>query len=75
VIGVGGIERTAQVREMLEAGADLVQIYTGFIYEGPLLPTRIARELGGALEREGIHRVTSLGAAGETALGAPGLSH
>ncbi len=35
VIGVGGIETAADVREKLEAGASLVQLYTGFIYEGP----------------------------------------
>ncbi len=35
IIGVGGISSPGQVIEMLEAGADLIQLYTGFIYEGP----------------------------------------
>ena len=30
---------------MLRAGADLLQVYTGFVYEGPALPGRIARAL------------------------------
>ena len=35
IIGVGGIHSAKDAIEKLEAGADLVQIYTGFIYEGP----------------------------------------
>lgn len=43
LISVGGIETPEQARERLEAGATLVQIYTAFIYEGPFLPSRLAR--------------------------------
>jgi len=35
IIGVGGIMSTDDAMEKLKAGADLIQIYTGFIYEGP----------------------------------------
>ncbi|MEM6638915.1 MAG: quinone-dependent dihydroorotate dehydrogenase [Pseudomonadota bacterium] len=35
VIGVGGISTANHARERLDAGADLIQIYTGFIYRGP----------------------------------------
>jgi dihydroorotate dehydrogenase len=35
IIGVGGIHAAADALEKLRAGASLVQIYTGFIYEGP----------------------------------------
>jgi dihydroorotate dehydrogenase len=45
VIGVGGVDSVATARSMLDAGADLVQAYTGFVYEGPFLPRRIARGL------------------------------
>ncbi len=41
IIGVGGIMSPEDALEKLEAGADLVQIYTGFIYEGPALIRRI----------------------------------
>jgi dihydroorotate dehydrogenase len=41
IIGCGGIETAEDAIEKLEAGADLVQIYTGFIYEGPALIKRI----------------------------------
>lgn len=42
LIGVGGIFTVEDLRAKIEAGADLVQVYTGFIYEGPLLPRRLA---------------------------------
>ncbi len=41
IIGVGGIHSAEDALEKLNAGADLVQIYTGFIYEGPGLIKRI----------------------------------
>ncbi len=41
IIGVGGIHSAKDAIEKLEAGASLVQVYTGFIYEGPALVKRI----------------------------------
>jgi dihydroorotate dehydrogenase len=41
VMGVGGIMTAADAMAMLDAGADLVQLYTGFIYGGPGLPAAI----------------------------------
>ena len=43
LIGVGGIFTAADVEAKMAAGADLVQVYTGFVYEGPLLARRLAR--------------------------------
>jgi len=45
IIGVGGIHSAKDALEKIEAGADLVQIYTGFIYEGPALIKRINKAL------------------------------
>lgn len=45
IIGVGGIGSAANVREMLEAGASLVQLYTSMIYQGPGVAGQICREL------------------------------
>lgn len=45
IIGVGGMMSPGQVREMLAAGADLVQLYTGFVYDGPRLVRDICRSL------------------------------
>jgi dihydroorotate dehydrogenase len=45
VIGVGGIFNAGGVQKMLDAGAVLVQLYTGLIYEGPGLVNRILKDL------------------------------
>ena len=45
IIGVGGISSASDAIEKLDAGADLVQIYTGFIYEGPSLVKKINKQL------------------------------
>ena len=41
IIGVGGINNAHDAQMKFEAGADLVQIYTGFIYQGPVLIKQI----------------------------------
>jgi dihydroorotate dehydrogenase len=45
IIGVGGIFTTEDALEKLQAGASLIQIYTGFIYEGPSIARRINKSL------------------------------
>ncbi|WP_299101494.1 quinone-dependent dihydroorotate dehydrogenase [uncultured Winogradskyella sp.] len=45
IIGVGGIHSAADALEKFEAGATLVQVYTGFIYEGPSLIKKINKAL------------------------------
>tara|TARA_R110002167_G_scaffold11308_15_gene50166 strand:- start:3050 stop:4096 length:1047 start_codon:yes stop_codon:yes gene_type:complete len=45
IIGVGGIHSPEDALEKLEAGADLIQIWTGFIYEGPSLPKKINKAI------------------------------
>ena len=45
IIGVGGIHSAEDALEKLDAGADLVQVYTGFIYEGPGLIKKINNAL------------------------------
>lgn len=45
VIGVGGIHGPEDAIEKIKAGADLIQLYTGFIYEGPGLIARINKEI------------------------------
>ena len=49
IIGVGGIHSAQDALDKLEAGASLVQLYTGFIYEGPSLIKRINKAI---LEQE-----------------------
>jgi dihydroorotate dehydrogenase len=50
VIASGGIDSVDAVREKLDAGASLIQIYTGFIYKGPAFIKDICRELREAAE-------------------------
>jgi dihydroorotate dehydrogenase len=45
VIGVGGIHSPEDAIEKIKAGADLIQLYTGFIYEGPALIKKINKEI------------------------------
>ncbi len=45
IIGVGGIHSEKDALEKLKVGADLVQVYTGFIYEGPSLVKRINKAI------------------------------
>lgn len=45
IIGVGGIMSPEDALEKIKAGASLVQVYTGFIYNGPSLPRKINEEL------------------------------
>ncbi len=45
IIAVGGIMTPAQAKEMIDAGASLIQVYTGFIYNGPGLVKRILKYL------------------------------
>ena len=45
IIGVGGIMSPEDALEKLEAGADLIQVYTGFIYEGPAFAKRLNKAI------------------------------
>src|ERR1700678_1066645 len=51
LIGAGGIETADDARDRLEAGATLVQAYTGFVYGGPFWPRRINAELARSARR------------------------
>ncbi len=60
VIGVGGVHGTESALAMLRAGADVVQVYTGFVYEGPFLPRTVCRGLLDQMEREGVSSLADL---------------
>jgi dihydroorotate dehydrogenase len=57
LIGVGGIASGADAYAKLRAGASAVQLYTGLIYGGTALVTRIKRELAALLKRDGLPSV------------------
>jgi dihydroorotate dehydrogenase len=60
IIGVGGIFTADDAYERIRAGASLVQLYTGLIYEGPGIVARIVRGLGERLSRDGISSISEV---------------
>ena len=60
IIGVGGIFSAADAWAKILAGASLVQVYTGFVYEGPGLPRRINRELLTLMEQAGVRSLAEV---------------
>lgn len=58
IIGVGGISSASDAYEKIAAGASLVQLYTGLVYEGPSLPTEIANDLLEMLHTYGMKNVS-----------------
>jgi len=57
IIGVGGIFTAEDAYEKIRAGADIVQLYTGFIYQGPAVARDINRGLLKRLERDGFDSI------------------
>ncbi|WP_248908730.1 quinone-dependent dihydroorotate dehydrogenase [Halocatena marina] len=57
VIGVGGVSDARGAYAKIRAGASLVQLYTGFIYEGPSIARDINRGLVELLERDGFNSI------------------
>ncbi len=55
IVGVGGVFTAADAWEKICAGASLIQLYTGFIYEGPGIVARISAGLDGIIKREGFN--------------------
>lgn len=60
LIGCGGIGSGADAYEKLRAGADLVQLYAAFAYDGPALIPRMKRELAALLRRDGVRSVAEI---------------
>jgi dihydroorotate dehydrogenase len=57
IIGVGGIFSAADAWEKIAAGASLIQVYTGLVYEGPAICRSIVSGLAGRLEEKRIRRL------------------
>lgn len=60
IIGVGGVRSPATALAMLAAGADALQLYTSFVYEGPALVTTLNRAIAEAQRAAGVHTVPEL---------------
>jgi dihydroorotate dehydrogenase len=57
LIGIGGIDSGAAAIAKIEAGATLLQLYTGLVYEGPGLIARIKQDLAAYVKRERLARI------------------
>jgi dihydroorotate dehydrogenase len=57
IIGVGGIFTAEDAWEKITAGASLIQVYTGWIYEGPWMVRRILEGLLHKLEERGLNSI------------------
>lgn len=60
LIGIGGIDSPETALAKIEAGASLLQIYTGLIYEGPGLISRIKRHLAASVRRAGVSNLGTI---------------
>ncbi len=58
IIGVGGVFNAQHAYDKIRAGANLIQLYTGMIYEGPEIANRINAGLIDLLERDGFNNIT-----------------
>jgi dihydroorotate dehydrogenase len=57
IIGCGGVSSGEDAYRKIRAGATLVELYTAFAYEGPVLIPRIKEELAACLQRDGFRSV------------------
>ena len=60
IIGVGGVDSGKSVYQKIINGASLVQLYTGMIYKGPGIASKISEELINILDKEGVKNISDL---------------
>jgi dihydroorotate dehydrogenase len=60
IIGVGGVGSAETAAEKIRAGADLVQLYSCMVYEGPALPGRIVRGLSKLCDHDGLTSIREI---------------
>ena len=60
IIGVGGVSSATDALEKIRAGADLVQLYSCMVYEGPSLPATILKGLSSLLDREKLSSIREI---------------
>jgi len=60
IIGVGGVDSGQSAYQKMINGASLVQLYTGMIYQGPSIASKISEELINILEKEGVKNISDV---------------
>ena len=60
IVGVGGIFNDADAWEKIRAGASLVQVYTGLVYEGPGIARQIVEGLAARMSEAGLKQISEV---------------
>ena len=60
IIGVGGVDSGGSAYEKFLNGANLVQLYTGMVYRGPNIVSKISEELTNILEKKGVKNISEV---------------
>ena len=60
IIGVGGVDSGQSAYQKIINGASLVQLYTGMIYRGPNIASKISEELINILDKEGVKNISDI---------------
>lgn len=60
IISVGGVDSGAEAYRRLKAGADLVELYSALVFEGPGLVRRMRRELVELMDRDGVGNLSEI---------------
>ena len=60
IVGVGGVDSGKSAYEKIINGANLVQLYTGMIYQGPNIASKISKELINILKKEGVKNINEV---------------
>ena len=60
IIGVGGVDSGGSAYEKFLNGANLVQLYTGMVYQGPNIVSKISKELTNILEKKGVKNISEV---------------
>ena len=60
IIGVGGVDSGQSAYQKIISGASLVQLYTGMIYQGPNIASKISEELINILDKEGVKNISNI---------------
>ena len=58
IVGVGGVDSAEGVFDKIASGATLVQLYTGMVYKGPTIASKINKELDEIVKREGFKNIS-----------------
>jgi len=60
IIGVGGVDSGKSAYQKIISGASLIQLYTGMIYQGPSIASKISEELINILDKEGVKNISDV---------------